>query len=192
MGSDPEREPPFFFCKPADAVVVVRDGQTGEIPYPSLTSNFHFEMELVVAIGKAGRDIPVERANEHVWGYALGLDMTRRDLQGEMKKAGRPWEIGKAFDGSAPIGPLHPVSKTGIIAKGAIWLKVNDVTKQTSDIDQLIWNIPETIANLSTYFELKPGDLIYSGTPAGVGAVKSGDLMVGSVDGLGELRVRVA
>ena len=192
MGSDPDREPPFFFCKPADAVMVVPDGKTGELPYPSLTKNFHFEMELVVAIGKAGRDIPLASANEHVWGYALGLDMTRRDLQGEMKKGGRPWEIGKAFDLSAPIGPMHPVTRTGIITKGAIWLKVNDAIKQTSDIDQLIWNIPETIANLSTYFELKPGDLIYSGTPAGVGAVKPGDLMVGSVDGLGELRVRVA
>jgi fumarylpyruvate hydrolase len=191
MGFDPDREPPFFFCKPADAVVYVPDGTVGEIPYPSLTKNYHYEMELVVAIGKAGRDIKLEDANDFIYGYALGLDMTRRDLQIGMREKGRPWEIGKAFDYSAPIGPMFPKSKTGIIDKGAIWLKVNGVTKQSSDINKLIWSIPETIANLSTYFELKPGDLIYSGTPEGVGAVKAGDLMECGVEGLGEMRVKV-
>jgi len=191
MGFDPDREPPFFFCKPADAVIPVADGTTGNIPYPSLTKNYHYEMELVVAIGKGGSNIAVEKANEHVRGYALGLDMTRRDLQIGMREKGRPWEIGKAFDYSAPIGPMHPVTKTGLLDKGAIWLKVNDVTKQSSDLAKLIWSIPETIANLSTYFELKPGDLIYSGTPEGVGAVKAGDLLVGGFAGLGELRVKL-
>jgi fumarylpyruvate hydrolase len=185
------REDPFFFCKPADAVLVVADGETGKLPYPSKTSNLHYEMELVVAIGKGGRDIPIEQANEHIFGYALGLDMTRRDLQGEAKKQGRPWETGKAFDLGAPIGPIHPRSKTGTLEKGAIWLKVDEQGKQTSDLTQMIWNIPETINYLSGLFELQPGDLIYTGTPEGVGAVVKGNLMVGGVDGLGELRVQV-
>jgi fumarylpyruvate hydrolase len=191
MGFDPDREPPFFFCKPADSIVYVAPGTTGEVPYPSLTKNYHYEMELVVAIGKQGKDIAVEQANDYVWGYALGLDMTRRDLQIGMREKGRPWEIGKAFDHSSPIGPMHPKSATGTIDKGAIWLKVNGTSKQSSDITKLIWNIPETIANLSTYFELFPGDLIYSGTPEGVGAVKPGDLMEGGVAGLGEFKIKV-
>ncbi|HWX11445.1 MAG TPA: fumarylacetoacetate hydrolase family protein [Trinickia sp.] len=191
MGHDPDREPPFFFSKPADALVYVAPGATGEFPYPSLTSNVHFEMELVVAIGKGGKDIPVERALEHVYGYALGLDMTRRDLQAEAKKLGRPWETAKGFDHSAPLGPIHPVAKIGHIEHGAIWLKVNGVEKQRSDVSQLIWSTPETIAYLSKLFELQPGDLIFTGTPEGVGAVVKGDLMTGGVDGLGEFSVRV-
>lgn len=179
------REDPFFFCKPADALVPVADGETGTIPYPPRTSNLHYEMELVVAIGKGGRDIPVEQADDHVWGYALGLDMTRRDLQGEAKKLGRPWEVGKGFDKSAPIGPIHRRSATGVLEKGAIWLDVNGQRKQSSDISQMIWNIPESIAYLSGLFELQPGDLIFTGTPEGVGPVVAGDLMVGGVDGPG-------
>ncbi|MEA3121747.1 MAG: fumarylpyruvate hydrolase [Paraburkholderia sp.] len=191
MGHDPDREPPFFFSKPADALVYVAPGATGEFPYPSLTSNVHFEMELVVAIGKGGMDIPVERAHEHVYGYALGLDMTRRDLQAEAKKLGRPWETAKGFDHSAPLGPIHPVAQIGHIEHGAIWLEVNGVEKQRADISQLIWSTPETIAYLSRLFELQPGDLIFTGTPEGVGAVVKGDLMTGGIDGLGEFNVRV-
>ncbi|MFZ6049389.1 fumarylacetoacetate hydrolase family protein [Pseudomonas sp. CR3202] len=191
MGFDPDREPPFFFCKPADAVVPVADGQTLELPYPAETSNYHYEIELVVAIGKGGRDIPEDRANEHVWGYAVGLDMTRRDLQMKMREMGRPWEIGKAFDASAPIAPLHPVSTVGHPASAGIWLQVNGADKQRSDIDKLIWSVPETIAYLSRFFELQPGDLIMTGTPEGVGPVVAGELMTGGVDGLGEIQVRV-
>ena len=186
------REDPFFFSKPADALVPVADGQTGTIPYPSRTANLHYEMELVVVLGKGGKDLSVEQASECIWGYALGLDMTRRDLQGEAKKQGRPWEVGKAFDQSAPIGPIHPRSATGLLERGAIWLDVNGQRKQASDISQMIWNIPESIAYLSGLFELRAGDLIFTGTPEGVGAVVSGDEMVGGVDGLGELRVRIA
>jgi len=186
------REDPFFFCKPANALMPVADGQTGAMPYPPRTSNLHHEMELVVALGKGGRDIPAERATECVWGYALGLDMTRRDLQGEAKKQGRPWETGKAFDFSGPIGPIHPRSKTGTLEQGRIWLDVNGKRRQESDISQMIWNIPDTIAYLSGLFELQPGDLIFTGTPEGVAAVERNDLMVGGVDGLGELRVKLA
>lgn len=191
MGFDPDREPPFFFCKPADAVVGVPQDQVFELPYPSETGNYHYEIELVVAIGKGGRDIPLEEANEHVWGYAVGLDMTRRDLQMKMREMGRPWEIGKAFDQSAPIGPLYPASQIGHPEHAAIWLQVNGADKQRSDIDKLIWSVPETISYLSRFFELQPGDLIMTGTPEGVGAVVAGDLMVGGVDQLGELKVRV-
>ncbi len=185
------REPPFFFLKPADALVVVEAGQTGEIPYPSLTRDLHHEIELVVAIGKGGQNIPAAQALEHVYGYAVGLDMTRRDLQGEMKKQGRPWCIGKAFDLSAPIGPITPKEQAGDIAHAAIALDVNGQARQHSSIDKLIWNIAETIEHLSAAWTLQPGDLIYSGTPEGVAAVVSGDLMEGRVEGLGELRVRV-
>ncbi len=191
MGFDPDREPPFFFCKPADAVVPVAEGQTLELPYPAETSNYHYEIELVVAIGKGGRDIPEERANEHVWGYAVGLDMTRRDLQMKMREMGRPWEIGKAFDASAPIAPLHPASAVGHPSSAGIWLQVEGADKQRSDIDKLIWSVPETIAYLSRFFELQPGDLIMTGTPEGVGPVVAGELMRGGVDGLGEIHVRV-
>ncbi|AHC46241.1 fumarylacetoacetate hydrolase family protein [Achromobacter xylosoxidans] len=185
------REDPFFFCKPADAVLSVADGETGKMPYPPKTSNLHYEMELVVVLGKGGRDIPVEEANDCVWGYALGLDMTRRDLQGEMKKQGRPWEVGKAFDLSAPLGPIHPRSVVGTLDKGAIWLDVNGQRKQASDISQMIWNVPESIAYLSGLFELQPGDIIFTGTPEGVGAVVQGDVITGGVEGLGELRVQI-
>jgi fumarylpyruvate hydrolase len=190
MGAD-ERDPPFFFCKPDNALVVVPPGSTVEIAYPSLTSDYHHEIELVVAIGKAGRDIPAERANEHVYGYAVGLDMTRRDLQSDMKKQGRPWEIGKAFDQSAPIGFIHPASTLGHPTQGAVWLQVDGQERQRGDIADLIWTVPETIANLSTLFELKPGDLIYTGTPEGVNAVQRGQTMRGGVDGLGEIGVKI-
>jgi len=191
MGHDPDREPPFFFCKPADAVVYVAPGETGEFPYPTLTQDVHYEMELVAAIGWQGKDIPVGRALEHVYGYALGLDMTRRDLQAQMKKMGRPWDIAKGFDHSAPIGPIHRASADAHPEKGAIWLKVNGSDRQRSDVSQLIWSIAETVAYLSTLFELFPGDLIFTGTPEGVGPVVAGDLMTGGVDGFGEFSVRV-
>lgn len=185
------REEPFFFSKPADALVYIASGTQGDIHYPPKTSNLHYEMELVVALGKGGRDIPVDKANECVFGYALGLDMTRRDLQGECKKLGRPWEVGKAFDESGPIGPIHPVETTGVIDQGAITLAVNGQMKQNSNLDKLIWSIPESISFLSSLFELEAGDLIFTGTPEGVGPVVAGDQMVGTFDGLGELKVRV-
>lgn len=191
MGFDPDREPPFFFCKPTDAIVYVAPGTTGEFPYPSETDNCHYEMELVAAIGKGGKNIAVDSALDHVFGYALGLDMTRRDLQMEMRKMGRPWDIGKAFDHSAPIGPLHRAEQTGHLKDGAIWLNVNGTSKQRADVSQLIWSVAETIAYLSRFFELVPGDLIYTGTPEGVGAVVKGDTMHGGIDGLGELQVKV-
>ncbi|CAG9175182.1 fumarylacetoacetate hydrolase family protein [Cupriavidus respiraculi] len=191
MGSDPDREPPFFFCKPADAVSYVADGETGSFPYPPGSNNVHYEVELVVAIGKGGRDIPVEQASGHVFGYAIGLDMTRRDLQNESKKTGRPWETGKAFDHSAPIGPIVPVADVGHPAKGAVTLAVNGVEKQRGDLSDLIWSVPEMVSYLSRLFELQPGDLIYSGTPEGVGPVVKGDVMHCVIDGVGELTVKV-
>jgi fumarylpyruvate hydrolase len=191
MGHDPDREPPFFFGKPADAVVYVAPGATGEFPYPAQSHNVHFEMELVAAIGKAGKDIPVSEALGHVYGYALGLDMTRRDLQAQAKKMGRPWDTAKGFDHSAPLGPVHPVSAVGHIGKGAIWLSVNGEDRQRADVSHMIWSVAETIASLSTLFELQPGDLVFTGTPEGVGAVVKGDLMKGGIDGLGEFSVRV-
>jgi fumarylpyruvate hydrolase len=183
------REEPFFFSKPADALLVIPNGTQGKMQYPSKTSNLHYEMELVVALGSGGRDIPVEKANACIFGYALGLDMTRRDLQGECKKQGRPWEVGKAFDQGGPIGPVHPVTKTGLLSSGAISLEVNGQVKQSSNLDKLIWSIPESISYLSGLFELKAGDLIFSGTPEGVGAVVKGDRMLGRFEGLGELDV---
>jgi fumarylpyruvate hydrolase len=192
MGGDPSREPPFFFCKPADAVLVAPPGRKVDMAYPPLTRDYQHEIELVVAIGRAGRDIAAAQALEHVFGYAVGLDMTRRDLQAQMKKGGRPWEVGKAFDQSAPIGPLHAAATIGHPARGAIWLQVDGADRQRSDIDQLIWSVPEMIANLSTLFELKPGDLIYTGTPEGVAAVERGQTLRGGIDGLGEISVRVA
>jgi fumarylpyruvate hydrolase len=186
------REAPFFFLKPSDALVVVPDGATGDMPYPPQTADLHHEIELVVAIGKGGANIPASDANAHIWGYAIGLDMTRRDLQGEAKKQGRPWDTGKGFEHSAPIGPIHPRTQTGLIEAGSISLDVNGARRQSGDINQLIWNIPEIIEHLSRYFDLQPGDLIFTGTPAGVGAVQKGDLLEGSVDKLGSLRVKVA
>jgi fumarylpyruvate hydrolase len=190
MGAD-ERDPPFFFCKPDNAIVFCPPGRAVEIPYPGQTSDYQHEIELVVAIGKGGRDIPAARADEHVYGYAVGLDMTRRDLQAQMKKQGRPWEVGKAFDQSAPIGPIHPASTIGHPAQGAIWVQVDGADRQRSDLSLLLWNVAETIANLSTLFELRPGDLIYTGTPEGVAAVQRGQTMTGGIDGLGEISVKV-
>ena len=189
MGSDPDREPPFSFCKPGDAVVPVADRATLDLPYPSRTANLHHEVELVVAIGVGGRDIAPTAADAHVFGYAIGLDMTRRDLQLDMRKAGKPWEIGKAFDASAPVGPIQRRAP-GPLA--AIELVVNGQVRQRSTLDQLTWSVGEIIAQLSGYFELQPGDLIFTGTPEGVGAVVAGDLLEGRIDGLGELRVRIA
>ncbi len=185
------REPPFFFMKPADAVVPVADGATGQMHYPSQTKNLHYEIELVVAIGRGGRDIAVADALSHLWGYAIGLDMTRRDLQGDMKKQGRPWCIGKGFDESAPIGPLHPAASVGDLTRGAITLAVNGQQRQKGDLSELIWNVPEIISTLSQAWALQPGDLIFTGTPAGVGPVVPGDLMEGAIEGLGKLRVQV-
>ena len=189
MGSDPEREPPFFFCKPGDAVVPVDAGAVLELPYPTQTSELHHEVELVVAIGRGGRDIARDQAPDHVFGYGVGLDMTRRDLQQTMRKAGRPWEIGKAFDASAPLGPLQ---RSAPDARATIELAVNGQRRQSGSLDQLIWSVPETIAHLSRYFELQPGDLIFTGTPEGVGAVVPGDLIEARIDGIGELGVRIA
>lgn len=185
------REPPFFFLKPADAVLPVDAGQTGLLPYPSLTANLHHEVELVVAIGQGGRDIPAAQALQHVYGYAVGLDMTRRDLQNDMKKQGRPWSIGKGFDHSAPIGPITPAAQAGNVGKAGIWLQVNGVDRQRSNVAQLIWNIAETIEHLSAAWELQPGDLIYTGTPEGVSAVVTGDVLEGGVDGLGSIRLKL-
>ncbi|MEY4156546.1 MAG: Fumarylpyruvate hydrolase [Pseudomonadota bacterium] len=186
------REPPFFFLKPADAIVVVPAGETGSMPYPSLTQDLHHEIELVVAIGQGGRNIKAADAMSHIFGYAVGLDMTRRDLQGEMKKQGRPWCIGKAFDHSAPIGPIVPAAQAGDVTHAEISLQVNGKDRQRSNVSKLIWNIAETIEHLSAAWELQPGDLIYSGTPEGVAAVVAGDLLVGQVAGVGELRIKVA
>ena len=186
------REPPFFFLKPADALLVVPEGELGSMPYPSLTKNLHHEVELVAAIGTGGRDIKAEDAMKHVWGYAVGLDMTRRDLQNDMKKQGRPWCIGKAFEYSAPIGSLVPAAAAGDITQAAIALEVNGVVRQRSTTEKLIWSIAETIAHLSIAWELQPGDLIFTGTPEGVGAVVTGDEMVASVAGVPPLRVRIA
>ena len=185
------REAPFFFMKPADALVVVAEGQTGEMAYPSLTKDFHHEIELVAAIGTGGRNIKAAEAKKHIYGYAVGLDMTRRDLQGEQKKLGRPWDIGKGFDQSAPIGPIVPAAQAGDIEKAGIWLQVNGKDRQRSDVSKLIWNIGEIIEHVSTAWELQPGDLIFTGTPEGVAAVVQGDTLAGGVAGLPELRVRV-
>ncbi len=185
------REPPFFFLKPADALVVVPAGGTGTMPYPSLTRNLHHEIELVVAIGKGGKNIRADDAHTHIFGYAVGLDMTRRDLQGEMKKQGRPWCIGKAFDHSAPIGSITPAQQVSAIEQAAIGLNVNGERRQHSNVSKLIWNIAETIEHLSAAWELQPGDLIYTGTPEGVAAVVAGDTLVGTVEGLQGIRVSI-
>ena len=185
------REPPFFFIKPTDALVVVNANETGTIPYPSLTKNLHHEIELVVAISTGGKDIKAADAHKHIYGYAVGLDMTRRDLQGEMKKQGRPWEIGKSYDHSAPIGPIVPAAQAGDSANAEISLQVNGRDRQRSTVSKLIWNIGEIIEHLSAAWELQPGDLIYTGTPEGVAAVVSGDTMLGVVAGLPALTVKV-
>lgn len=186
------REPPFFFMKPADAVLPVAQGETGHLPYPTLTQDLHHEIELVVAMGKGGRNIAAGDAMQHIWGYAVGLDMTRRDLQAEAKKQGRPWCVAKGFDASAPIGPITPAAQAGNVQQAAIWLQVNGADRQRSNVSQLIWNIAETIEHLSQAWELRPGDLIFTGTPEGVNAVARGDVLEGGIDGLCPLRVAVA
>ncbi len=186
------REPPFFFMKPADAVLPVEADQIGSMAYPSLTHNLHHEIELVVAIGKGGKNIAAADAHAHIYGYAVGLDMTRRDLQNDMKKQGRPWCIGKAFEQSAPIGPITPAALAGKVEQANIFLQVNGQERQKSTLAQLIWSLAETIEHLSAAWELQAGDLIYSGTPEGVAAVLPGDTLVGGVDGLVSLTVRIA
>ena len=186
------REPPFFFMKPADALVVVAEGETGSMPYPTLTKSLHHEIELVACIGTGGKNIPAAEAMKHIYGYAVGLDMTRRDLQGEMKKQGRPWEIGKAFDQSAPIGPIVPAAQAGDIVNAEISLQVNGADRQRSNVSKLIWNMAETIEQLSAAWALQPGDLIFTGTPEGVAAVVAGDTLVGHVAGLPTLTVKIS
>ena len=191
MGHDPDREHPFFFQKFADNIVPSGPKDNGKFPYPPLSKNVHHEIELVAALGKGGSDVRVDQAMDLVWGYAVGIDMTRRDLQGEAKKAGKPWDIGKAFEHSAPMGPVYPASRVGHPTQGRIWLAINGETRQDGNIDQLIWKLPEIIQHLSTQFELKPGDLIFTGTPAGVGAVAKGDVIKGGVEGIGEIQLTV-
>lgn len=186
MGHNPDREPPFFFQKNPNNL-----DPSGEFPYPPHSSDVHHEMELAVMLKSGGTDIPVSEALDHVFGYALALDMTRRDLQGVAKKMGRPWEIGKAFERSAPVGPIHPVDRIGHPDHGRIALAVNGETRQEGDLNQMIWKVPEMISYLSDYFELAPGDVILSGTPAGVGPVQRGDVLKLSIDGLGEMTVTV-
>jgi fumarylpyruvate hydrolase len=190
MGADPDREPPFFFMKPADALQIVGSEPVKHI-YPPKTRNYHFEIEMVAALAGGGSDIPVESALNHVYGYAVGLDMTRRDLQDEAKKMSRPWDTGKAADGSGPIGALHPASLIGHPARGAITLTVDGETRQKGDLADMIWSVAEQVAYLSGYFELQPGDLIFTGTPSGVGPVERGQRMVGAVEGLGEIALDV-
>jgi fumarylpyruvate hydrolase len=188
MGGDPTREDPFFFMKPADAIVM--NGAT--LPYPPATRNLHHEIELVVALKGGGSNVPADKVLDLVYGYAVGLDMTRRDLQNAAKAGGKPWDMGKGFDRSAPITALKPASRIGHPAKGAIWVKVNGTVKQSGDLADLIWSVPETLAYLSGLVELAPGDLIYTGTPDGVGPVVAGDLLEGHVDGVGDLTIRYA
>lgn len=192
MGSDPNREPPFFFQKPADAVRVFQPGATGSIAYPTLTKNFHYEIELVAFLKGGGRNIPVEKALDLVLGYSVGLDMTRRDLQNKMKEEQKPWEIGKSFDESAPMGPIHLAEQTGHFTKGRIALAVNGAVKQNSDLSNMIWSVAEQIAQLSRANELFPGDVVFSGTPENIGPVVAGDTMVGMIAGLPDLTVKVA
>jgi len=191
MGSDPTREPPFFFQKPTDAIQNVKVGEVADHPYPSLTKNYHYEVELVAALKSGGTNIPVEQALDHVYGYALGLDMTRRDLQRAMGDEKKPWEIGKSFDHAAVLGPIHPASKTGHFTKGPISLAVNGTVKQNSDLQNMIWSVAEQIAKLSEAFELKAGDIIYSGTPENVGPVVKGDVLLCKLQGLPDMSIRI-
>ncbi|MBN9496063.1 MAG: fumarylacetoacetate hydrolase family protein [Alphaproteobacteria bacterium] len=186
MGHDPNREPPFFFQKNPDNIDF-----TGKFPYPTKTKDVHHEIELVVALSKGGTNIAIDKALDHVWGYAVGLDMTRRDLQGIAKDMGRPWEIGKAFERSAPMSAFVPASQIGHPSSGKVELKVNGKVKQTGDMNQMIWKVPEMISYLSEYFELKAGDIIMTGTPSGVAAVVAGDTMEATIDGVGTLKVDV-
>lgn len=191
MGSDPTREPPFFFQKPTDAIQYVAPGTTGDHPYPSLTKNYHYEVELVVALKSGGRDIPMDKALECVYGYAVGLDMTRRDLQRMMGDQKKPWEIGKSFDRSAPIGPLHLVSKIGHFQKEKISLSVNGDVKQNASLAHMIWSVAEQISKISEANELKAGDIIYTGTPENVGPVVRGDVLVCKIDRLPDLSIKI-
>lgn len=186
-----QREAPFFFMKPADAVVAIPADSTGRIAYPPATANLHHEVELVVAIGKDGANIAKAAARDHIWGYAIGLDLTRRDLQQAAKDKRHPWETGKSFDQSAPVGPLHPLATTGLLTHGAIWLDVDGQRRQSGDLADLIWSVEEIIEHLSGLFELRRGDLIFTGTPEGVGTVKPGQRMDCGIDGLGALSVSV-
>lgn len=188
---DPSREPPFFFQKPRDSIQVVRPGAVVDHPMPPLTKNYHHEVELVVALGSGGRDIAPADALGHVFGYAVGLDMTRRDLQNAMREAKRPWDVGKGFDNAAPVGPIQPVAQVGHPARGAISAAVNGTVRQNADLADMIWSVAEQIANLSQAFELKAGDLIFSGTPDNVGAVGRGDVLTAHVDGLPDLTIRI-
>ena len=189
MGGDAAKEPPFFFCKPADAVSPVVAPDVGKVRYPFATKNLHHEIELVVAIGKRGVQLRAEDANDVVFGYATGLDMTRRDLQNDMREKKRPWDLGKSFAQAAPIAPIHPVAMTGLLERGAISLDVNGVRRQQGDLADMIWDVPHTLAFLSQYYELLPGDLVFTGTPAGVGAVVPGDRLDGHIDGLTPLSI---
>ena len=191
MGSDPSREPPFFFQKPTDAIQNVKIGEVADHPYPSLTKNYHYEVELVAALKSGGRNIPVETAQTHVFGYAIGLDMTRRDLQQALASEKKPWEIGKSFDRSAPIGPIHPVEKVGHFTKGEITLAVNGVIKQKADLSFMIWTVAEQIAKLSEANELFPGDIIYSGTPENVGPVVKGDVILCKIEKLPDMSIKI-
>ena len=191
MGSDPTREPPFFFQKPTDAIQYVAAGTVADHSYPSLTKNYHYEAELVAVLDKGGRNIGVDKALDLVYGYTLGLDMTRRDLQRGMGDQKKPWEIGKSFDRSAPIGAVHRLAQTGHFTKGDIWLKVNGQIKQKADLNQMIWSVAEQISKLSEAFELFPGDIIYSGTPENVGPVVRGDVIEMHIDGLPNLSVKI-
>jgi fumarylpyruvate hydrolase len=186
MGSDPDREPPFFFSKPADAVV-----ESGQVAYPPRTQNLHHEIELVVAIGRLGADIPLEDANAYIYGYAVGCDLTRRDLQSAARAEGRPWDTAKGFDQSAPLTAIRRIEDTGVLEHGEIWLDVNGERRQLSNLDQMIWSVPEIIVELSTLYTLMPGDLIFTGTPSGVGPIKRGDAVEGGIEFLGTLKFGV-
>jgi fumarylpyruvate hydrolase len=187
MGMDPEREPPFFFSKPADAIVP----NGAPVPYPPRTGNLHHEIELVVAIGAGGRDIPLADALAHVFGYAVGNDLTRRDLQFAAREKGQPWDVAKGFDRSAPVTAIRRAAEVGHLERGRIWIEVNGERRQQADLSEMIWNVPEIVAELSTLFDLVPGDLIFTGTPAGVGPVQRGDSLVGGIDGLETLRTTI-
>jgi len=191
MGGDASKEPPFFFTKPADAVVPVVPPAIGSVRYPLATRNYQHEIELVVAIGKRGVKLAPERANDIIYGYAVGLDMTRRDLQNAMREIKRPWDIGKSFAQAAPIGPIHPVAEVGHLSRGRISVEVNGSLRQQGDLSDMVWDVPQMLHFLSQYYELLPGDLLFTGTPAGVAAVVPGDTLVGRIESLGELRIRI-
>ena len=191
MGGDATREPPFFFTKPADAIVPVTPPEVGNVRYPSSTKNYQHELELVVAIGSIGTNVAPEKALALVYGYAVGLDMTRRDLQNQMREIKRPWDIGKSFAEAAPIGPVHPAAEVGHPSRGRIALDVNGQPRQRGDLADMIWDVPHVLSFLSQYYELLPGDLVFTGTPSGVAAVVPGDELVGRVEGLGTLSIRI-